>query len=206
MNPRLRRLDIRRVSDPDDENSELLAFHDADAYAPDLALDASLAPLLMLLDGTRSIEQLDRQLRASNPDLPAAWFADFVAQLDEHLLLDSPRFAAQQRARESDWYAASVRRAAFAGRSYPSQPAELDAFLRAKRRAGEARLPARAYDARRVRAIVTPHIDFHRGGHTEAASYAPLLENVRATQKPFRYAGNFRHRARRSALPVLRAR
>ena len=184
MNPRLRRLQIQRVPDPNDDG-ELLVFHDPAAYAPDLALDAGLAPLLALLDGTRSLEQLNEMVRRSDPDVPADWLAEFIAELDDNLLLDSPHFAAQQSERESDWHDASARPAAFAGRSYPDDASELGEFLEAKRAIGEARLPTRVYDAAEVRGIVTPHIDFHRGGHTEAASYAPLIENVRATGKPF---------------------
>ena len=185
MNPRLRRLQIQRVPDPNEKGNELLVFHDSAQYAPDLALDAGLAPLLTLLDGSRSVEQINAIVRRSDPAIPDDWVAQFIAELDEHLLLDSPRFAAEQRARESDWHVATARPAAFAGRSYPAKPDELREFLEAKRHVGAARLPARAYDAEKVRGIVTPHIDFHRGGHTEAASYAPLVENVRATGKPF---------------------
>ena len=46
-------------------------------------------------------------------------------------------------------------------------------------------MPATTLDAARVVGIVTPHIDFHRGGHTETASYVPLVKNVEATGKPF---------------------
>ena len=185
MNPRLRRLNITRVPDPNEENGELLVFHDPTAYAPDLALDAGLAPLLALLDGTRSLEQLGEMVRRSDPDIPADWLAEFIAELDDNLLLDSPHFAAEQRERESDWHDATARSAAFAGRSYPDEFVELGEFLEAKRAQGKARLPARAYEPEKVRGIVTPHIDFHRGGHTEAASYAPLVENVRATGQSF---------------------
>ena len=185
MNPRLRRLDIQRVPSPDEPNEELLVFHDRAGYAPDLALDAGLAPLLSLLDGTHSVEQISELVGRANPDLPDDWIESLLDELDEHLLLDSPRFATERIARESDWIDSEARPAAFAGRSYPAKPAELSAFLEAKLANGEARLPARAYDAEKVRGIVTPHIDFHRGGHVEAASYAPLIENVRATGKPF---------------------
>ncbi len=182
MNPRLRRLHISRTDSPD---GEILVFHDPAGYAPDLALDAGFAPLLALMDGSRSIEQIAQIVRQSDPEMPDDWLAEFVAELDEHLLLDSPHFARQRDARESDWHNMGVRPAAFAGRSYPDKPADLNEFLVAKLAQGETRLPARAYQPEDVRGIVTPHIDFHRGGHVETASYAPLIENVRATQKPF---------------------
>ena len=182
MNPRLRRLQISRT---DSADGEILVFHDPTNYTPDLALDAGLAPLLALMDGSRSVEQIAQLVRRDDPEMTDAWIAEFVAELDENLLLDSPRFARKRDARESNWQAATARPAAFAGRSYPREAAELNEFLADKLAQGETRLPARAYQARDVRGIVTPHIDFHRGGHVEAASYAPLIENVRATKKPF---------------------
>ena len=182
MNPRLRRLQISRTDSPD---GEILVFHDPAAYAPDLALDAGLAPLLRLMDGTRSVAQIAAFARRDDAEMPDAWIAEFVAELDEHLLLDSPRFARKRAERERDWHAAQARPAAFAGRSYPAGADDLREFLQGKLAQGAPRLPARAYDAADVRGIVTPHIDFHRGGHVEAASYAPLIENVRATEKPF---------------------
>ena len=182
MNPRLRRLQITRT---DSADGEILVFHDPANYAPDLALDAGFAPLLALMDGSRSLSQIAELVRRDDPEMPDEWLADFVAELDENLLLDSPHFAGQREAREGDWHAARARPAAFAGRSYPRKPAELNPFLADKLAQGTARLPARAYDAAQVRGIVTPHIDFHRGGHVETASYAPLIENVRATGKPF---------------------
>ena len=182
MNPRLRRLQITRT---DSKDGELLVFHDPANYAPDLALDAGFAPLLALMDGSRSVEQIAQLVRRDDPAMPDSWLAEFVAELDENLLLDSPHFSQRRDARENDWHNSTARPAAFAGRSYPDEPAELNEFLADKLATGAARLPARAYDAQNVRGIVTPHIDFHRGGHVEAASYAPLIENVRATEKPF---------------------
>ena len=182
MNPRLRRLQISRT---DSDDGEILVFHDPAAYAPDVALDAGFAPILVLMDGSRSVEQIAAIVRQSDPEMPDDWITEFVAELDEHLLLDSPHFAARRDARESVWHAATARPAALAGRSYPEKARELNPFLADKLATGAARLPARAYDAANVRGIVTPHIDFHRGGHVETASYAPLIENVRATEKPF---------------------
>ena len=182
MKPLLRRLDIERLETAE---GEVLAFHDAAGYAPDLTLDTSLAPLLSLMNGARTMAQLGAIVRRDAPALSDDWLVEFVAELDEHYLLDSPRFAAQRARVEADWNRLPARAAAFAGRSYPAGRAALNRFLQTKLEAGAARLPARAYDAARVRGIVTPHIDFHRGGHVEAASYTPLIENVRATGAPF---------------------
>lgn len=182
MNPRLRRLDIEREAST---QGELLVFHDPTGLAPACALDAGLAPLLILMDGAHTLDQIGAVVRQGDPDLPDQWLAQFVADLDQHYLLESPRYQLARAQMESDWNSQPTRLAQFAGRSYPVRPAELDAFLQLKLAKGAARLPAPIYDPAQVRGIVTPHIDFHRGGHVEAASYAPLIENVRATGQPF---------------------
>ena len=181
MKPQLRRLEIARATTPD---GEVLVFHDKAGYAPDLALDAALAPLLALMDGTRTPPQIIAASGQNDPDF-VLWINEFIAEMDENFLLNSPHFGRERARREQQWNESPSREAAFAGRSYPDAPAALNTFLNAKLAQGEKRLPARAYDATQVRGIVTPHIDFHRGGHTEAASYAPLIENVRATGQPF---------------------
>ena len=83
------------------------------------------------------------------------------------------------------WISDPIRPAAFAGRSYPAHEIALGRFLNEKLARGVARLTQKIYETEKVRGIVTPHIDFHRGGHVEAASYFPLVDNVQQTGKPF---------------------
>jgi AmmeMemoRadiSam system protein B len=69
-----------------------------------------------------------------------------------------------------------VRPAALAGRSYAGDPDELraalDSFFDPPRGPGRPTAGATA----RPRAIVAPHIDFHRGGAAYAWAYRPLVE------------------------------
>lgn len=180
--PRLRRVEIQTY---EEDGEEFFHFHDPQDIAPDAALPRAWAPILATLDGTRSVCQLVEGVAGGDPIEIRAVLETLLSELDELYYLDSPRFSARQRELESDFFAADVRPAAFAGLSYPDDADELRAFLREKLAQGEKRLPTRRYAPEKVRGIVTPHIDFGRGGHTEAASYAPLLENVRATGKAF---------------------
>ncbi len=160
-----------------------LHLSDPRGFAPEVAMEPEYGAFLALLDGSRSLRDLAGWLRERGVDDGRDFAHSFVEQLDTLLFLDSPRFRSQAAGEGED--EGGVRRARFAGRSYPAEAGELRAFLNDKLRDGAKRLPAVTLDASRVVGIVTPHIDFHRGGHTEAASYIPLVKNVEATGKPF---------------------
>ncbi len=184
--PRLRALQISPVSE---DSEEWFHFHDRSGITPDVRVPREFGPLLAQLDGTRSIEEILREVQTDDPARLRLWAEEMIAELDEFYLLDSPRFAARQSEIDaqcsSQNNATGVRAAAFAGLSYPENPDQLRDFLEPKLARGLKNLPPPLYDAKNVLGIVTPHIDFTRGGHLEAASYRPLLENVRATGKPF---------------------
>jgi AmmeMemoRadiSam system protein B len=182
QHPRLRHIQISPVT----ENGEgFFHFHDRSGIAPDCRLPREFGPILALFDGSRNLDAILNFIQLREPEISKEWLERLVSDLDELYLLDSPRFQAQQDEIEGEYVNATVRPAAFAGRSYPAEPEELREYLEEKLQIGKARLPELHYDAVKVRAVVTPHIDFHRGGHVETASYGPLLENVRATGKPF---------------------
>ena len=182
IRPKLRRLEITRFRESD---GEFFQFHDRAGISPDVALPTELGPILILLDGTRDLESLCEDARRVDKEITLDWMRAFVDELDSHFLLDSPRFEAARVEHEQSFVDETVRPAALAGRSYAAEPDVLRRYLNAKLVQGEKRLASRRYDATKVRGVVTPHIDFERGGHTEAASYLPLVENVRATGRAF---------------------
>ncbi|RYG66750.1 AmmeMemoRadiSam system protein B, partial [bacterium] len=182
QHPRLRHIQISPVT----ENGEgFFHFHDQAGIAPDCRLPREFGPILALFDGVRNIDSILDFVQIREPEISREWLERLIADLDELYLLDSPRFEARQNEIEGDYVDAPTRPSAFAGRSYPDDPRDLAEFLADKLEQGKQRLAAPRYDVSRVRGVVTPHIDFHRGGHVEAASYLPLVENVRATGKPF---------------------
>ena len=138
---------------------------------PVLGMEA--LPLLQLMDGTVALKDLSAALMTESKDLRVANLVrDFVAQLDDLLMLDSPRFAEAYRELRRTYHELEIRPAALAGRAYPEDPAELRKFLdeqfaaAAKQRAdaGEA---TPASDAR-PKAVVSPHLDPRRSGATIA--------------------------------------
>ncbi|WP_157947693.1 AmmeMemoRadiSam system protein B [Abditibacterium utsteinense] len=180
--PRLRVLQISPVSE---EGEEWFHFHDRSGIAPDVRVPREFGPILSLCDGSRDTSEILRLIQNQQPDVSSEWLENLLSDLDELFLLDSPRFGAREIEIDAQFSSQSVRPSALAGRSYPENPAQLRQLLEQKLKLGKQRLPTPIYDAQQVRGIVTPHIDFTRGGHVEAASYEPLVQNVRATGKPF---------------------
>ncbi len=178
--PKLRPLRAQLIEDGDEQQ---LHLSDPRGVAPEVAMPHEYSAFLALLDGSRTLEQLASWLCERGVEDGREFAHGFVEQMDELLLLDSPRF--QEELARLEEAEGDVRRARFAGRSYPDEVNDLREFLNDKLSEGLKRLPATTLDASRVVGIVTPHIDFHRGGHTEAASYLPLVKNVEATGKPF---------------------
>jgi hypothetical protein len=92
---------------------------------------------------------------------------DFVAQLDEMLMLESPRFEKAYQALRDEYHPLEIRHAMFAGRSYPAEPDQLKPYLdaqftaAAEREAADDALPG---DGARPRAVMAPHLDPRRTG------------------------------------------
>ncbi len=129
-----------------------------------LVIPQQLAPLLVLCDGSRNINALRAALTVRfglnvRPDM----LRELVAALDEALLLDNARFAAALEQARADYRAAPCRPPASAGRSYPADPAGLRRLLDDYLTAASDVQPHPA-----VRGLVSPHIDYPRGGPTYA--------------------------------------
>lgn len=138
--------------------------------------------LVRHFDGRRSLVEI-RERAALLSGLPPATavLESLVLQLDRAMLLDGPTFGAfVDRDR-----AEPVRPAAFAGRSYAARPADLrdqlDALFSHPRGSGPPAGPGATLDpGRPLRAVLSPHIDFHRGGPTYTWAYRELIERTDA--------------------------
>ena len=151
--------------------------------SPVLGIEA--LPLLQLMDGTVSLTDLTAALMRESKDLRVAnMVRDFVAQLDELLLLDSPRFARAYRELQGAYHPLEIRPAALEGRAYPAEREELTRFLAAhfaeaeawRATAGE---PVRAQDSL-PRALMAPHLDPRRSGASIARAVMELPAEPRS--------------------------
>ena len=172
--PRLRPLRPYRV----DRNGEsFVAFEDSLGVA-----DANLAvpldwlrPVLARFDGGSTASSiLDDLRRDHDPDVTPAWLDDLIARLDAAMVLDGPTYERFKR----DYREAHTRPAALAGRSYAGSARALRAQLAGffHREHGGSPVGAGPGDGS-LRAILSPHIDFGRGGHVYTWPYKELIEH-----------------------------
>ena len=102
----------------------------------------------------------------------------FVDMLDQHYYLDSERFRDYKNAVVLEFRSQTTRAPAHVGGVYKADPEELktqlEGFFSAPNGPG---LPNSQLAGSTPRAIVAPHIDFHRGGPAYAWAYKPLAES-----------------------------
>lgn len=131
-------------------------------------------------DGNSTLPEIQaRVLRETGQLIHAAELETLVQKLDEAMILDGPAYAefVENYAHEH------TRPAAFAGRSYAGTEralrTELARFFEGSDGPGIPD-PAAPSDAARIRAILSPHIDFGRGGTTYSWAYRELFERTDA--------------------------
>jgi AmmeMemoRadiSam system protein B len=102
----------------------------------------------------------------------------FVDMLDQHYYLDSERFRDYKNAVVLEFRNQTTRVPAHVGGVYKADPeqlkTQLEGFFSAPNGPG---LPNSQLAGSTPRAIVAPHIDFHRGGPAYAWAYKPLAES-----------------------------
>ena len=102
----------------------------------------------------------------------------FVAMLDEHYYLVTERFLNYQRSVIKEFRRQSIRAPAHMGGVYQQDPSalktQLDGYFLSPEGPG---MPGRASKTTPLKAIVAPHIDFHRGGPAYAWAYKNLMES-----------------------------
>jgi AmmeMemoRadiSam system protein B len=148
-------------------------FTDKVVVLPLLLLD-----MVSLFDGTHTV--LDVQeffMRRHGELLPREKIEQLIRALDEQGFLESSRFAERRRVIEERFRSGPTRPASHAGGAYAGEPealrAQIDAFFTHPDGPAGA---GRALPSNPVRALIAPHIDFHRGGPTYAWAYRELAE------------------------------
>jgi AmmeMemoRadiSam system protein B len=177
--PRLR-VGVEVASAGTERGEELLCLYDRqDPSGGQVVVTRTGLYLASLLDGVRSATAVRAAfaLRAGG-GLAASDIRSFVEQLDRANLLDSPRFREEQRKVETQFRGGPTRPAVHAGGAYPGEPAALRQFLESRYTApgGPGKAPGPVSRPSR-RALIAPHIDLHRGGHSYAWGYGALAES-----------------------------
>lgn len=136
-----------------------------------------LAPLLMLCDGTRDLAGLRASLAVRTGILLSSdEVANMVSHLDRALLLDNKRFAEAKAALLTSYRSTPHRPPALAGSGYPAEPDDLRRYLQSfveNPNHDRAALP-------QGRGLVSPHIDFQRGGPVYARVWSDAADIARS--------------------------
>jgi len=134
-------------------------------------------------DGQRSLDDIQAALRRRGAAAGRGVLEGLVREAIDAGLLVGPAYAALRRQALHAWRSAPVRSTSCAGSAYPADPAALrrllDGFLDRVER------PTRRTGSRRrgpgpVRLLVSPHIDYARGGPTYAHAWSALAEGCDA--------------------------
>lgn len=186
--PRLRRLMILPVKDGE---RELLVVNDPMGIMPGQpVLGIEALAILQLLDGTVSLTDISAAVMRESKDLRVGnMIRDFIAQLDELLMLESPRFERALAEAREQYHRLEIRPAALEGVSYPAERDALEAMLdehfaeaaRAREAAGGA-----AANGTLPRAVLAPHLDPRREGALMARAYLEIPAAPAAPSAPLR--------------------
>ena len=175
--PKLRPMHARRV---DHQGQSLVSLEDplGIASGPTLIPIDGFHWIVRHFDGTRALSEIQADvLRQTGQLVPSADLEKLVAHLDRSMVLDGPTFGAFYQ----DYRAALTRPAALAGRAYAGTEralrAQIGRFFAHERGSGE---PVPSGAPKTLRGVLSPHIDFARGGPVYSWSYKELAEKCDA--------------------------
>ena len=159
----------------------MFALRDPQGYADTVAVPLAAAMLVTLMNGERSLGEIRQEFqRQVGRTVTLPEIEQVVGQLDELLFLDNARFAAFEAVQTEEYLALDVRPAVHAGGAYEGDPDKLrsqlgDLFTCSD---GPGMHPHKTNGCaannernNRLCGLMSPHIDFHRGGPAFAWSY-----------------------------------
>lgn len=164
------------------QGKTFICLRDPQQYAQPLVVTPAAYFVLSHFDGRRSLLDIqEAYCRRSGEILFSEDLKRIVDLLDSHGYLCSERFLQHQARIIEEFRRQPVRAPAHAGTVYRSDPAELKNQLDGHFRKPEGPgAPDCAGALRAPKAIVAPHIDYHRGGPAYAWAYKPLAESTGA--------------------------
>ena len=140
-----------------------------------LAVSMGTLRILSLFDGRRTVRDIQTLIMEKTGDLvPSDDIKNLITQLDEALFLDSRNFHEFKNRIESGFREAESREPSHAGLSYPGDPRELERWFQAFLGKAQESKPYEAAPGR-LRGLISPHIDYVRGGVSYALAYRELL-------------------------------
>ncbi|MFO0947388.1 MAG: AmmeMemoRadiSam system protein B [Planctomycetota bacterium] len=148
-----------------------------------LMVPQSYGPVLRLLDGRNTLAQVRTRLASeSGYSVTHAFLTRLLQQLDQVFLVDTARYRTRREEVINAFRRSSVREPSHAGGAYPREPEELRATMRKMFEDTDGPGLPRPYGrSNGLRGILSPHIDFRRGGSSFAWGFKELAERSHAT-------------------------
>ncbi len=178
MQPQLRPLEMKWVVQ---NRQRLLMLRDPLRITENVAfLPPEVAYLLSFCDGQRNAAQISAALAVQTGlRLSRHHIEHVIQQLDDALMLDSPRFATAYHAAVDTYRNAPFRPPALAGTSYPADAEELKKLFDGYMNVLPPDLPSSPTG---IRGVLSPHIDYQRGGPTYARVWHAAAAAARAAE------------------------
>lgn len=181
LRPQLRSLEAFPVG----PKEELLAvLRDPEGYGETVVMPYGAALLTSFMDGQHTLAEI-RELLKSNVGAHVSLgdLKRLASQLQRAHLLEGNAFEQFRGKRDQQYMAAPVRPASHAGSAYAGEPGELRSQLAGLFTCKTGPGPigaAPTTNGQQLCAIISPHIDLHRGGPTFAWAYRQLAEQSEA--------------------------
>ena len=174
--PRLRPVEVFPV---EQDGKTLIYLRDPQHFANTLVISPVVYFILAHFDGEHSLIDIQEAYSRRFGDL---LFSEDLRKimdlLDHHYFLYSERFRGHQKKIIEDFRRLPIRPPAHAGTVYQEDPAglkhQLEGYFQSPNGPGQ---PNQHSTSRVPKAIVAPHIDFHRGGPSYGWSYKELAES-----------------------------
>jgi AmmeMemoRadiSam system protein B len=140
-----------------------------------LAVSIETLRILSLFDGTKTVRDIQSLCMERFGELVLSdEIENLIKQLDEALFLESENFRDYKNRLESGFRESGTREPSHAGLSYPGDPKELERWFRPFSKAEVRPRSARKWG------LISPHIDYGRGGVSYALAYRELLRENEA--------------------------
>lgn len=178
--PQLRPVEVSRISH---EGNDFFVLKDPRRLSEQsLLVPVALGPYLQNIDGTNTVDEIvEVALGIGAEPVPEEILDDLLSRLDEMLLLSNGAYVGEMKRRVDEYRAAPSRAPTLADFAYPGSAEDLrgylDGFAFPYMVSEENSLSDSSFDLRAgpLKAIITPHIDYERGGD----SYGMIWEQVR---------------------------
>jgi len=176
--PKLRDVDIQNIMY---EGQPFVVLRDPKGLSgKSLFVPRGLAPVLGLMDGTRDLRGLQNSLILRfGLKVPEGTLEELIVGLDDALLLENGRFIRANRRAAQEYRQAPHRFPNMAGASYPGEPRELREHLEGYLKAMVEIKSIEKTQSPKLRGLVSPHIDYARGGPVYARVWKRAAEGLR---------------------------